>query len=284
VRSEPVVVRGPSSLQLATRLLQQMRLDRPAGGIWEAADLQWWSRYEHAADGHGQLFWLDAGGDPLAAVIGSDFGRSLQCDVLVRPDDPQFERRVWTTALSRADDVGEPAAEFTVRADNRVGIAVLTAAGLRPVAGESIVASWLDPARRPPVPALSPGYRLLSRARDPDRPYWLIPRNGPHVEGRLRRCSLYEPELDLMVEAPDGSAAGYGLFWADPVTGVGLVEPMRTEAAHERRGIASHVLAAGLDLLAARGCRRLKVSNDIGLYLRAGFCRDDSMTAGIYAR
>ncbi|MGD0246278.1 MAG: GNAT family N-acetyltransferase [Streptosporangiaceae bacterium] len=74
-----------------------------------------------------------------------------------------------------------------------------------------------------------------------------------------------------MVEAPDGQIAGYGLFWADPVTGVGLVEPMRTEQAHQGRGIASHILAAGLDRLAAYDCRRLKVSNDIGLYLRAGF-------------
>jgi predicted N-acetyltransferase YhbS len=40
---------------------------------------------------------------------------------------------------------------------------------------------------------------------------------------------------------------------------------------HQGRGIASHILAAGLDRLAAHGCRRLKVSNDIGLYLRAGF-------------
>jgi predicted N-acetyltransferase YhbS len=112
---------------------------------------------------------------------------------------------------------------------------------------------------------------LLSRADTPGRPHPLAARNGVRVEQRLRQCSLYRPELDLMVAAPDGQAAGYGLFWADPVTGVGLVEPMRTEQAHQRRGIAGHILAAGLDRLAAHGCRRLKVGNDIGLYLRAGF-------------
>lgn len=56
-----------------------------------------------------------------------------------------------------------------------------------------------------------------------------------------------------------------------PVTRVGLVEPMRTQDAHQRRGIARHILATGLDRLAASGCLRLKVMNDIPLYLRAGF-------------
>jgi predicted N-acetyltransferase YhbS len=86
------------------------------------------------------------------------------------------------------------------------------------------------------------------------------------------------------VEAPDGQVAGYGLFWADPVTRVGLVEPMRTEEPHGGRGIASHILATGLSRLAASGCDRLKVSNDIGLYLRAGFRPLRTATAAIYAR
>jgi predicted N-acetyltransferase YhbS len=68
------------------------------------------------------------------------------------------------------------------------------------------------------------------------------------------------------------------------VTGVGLVEPMRTQDAHQGRGLARHVLAAGLDGLAARGCRRLKVSNDLRLYLRAGFRPLAPATAAIWTR
>ena len=53
--------------------------------------------------------------------------------------------------------------------------------------------------------------------------------------------------------------AAYGLFWYDPVTATGLVEPMRTEDDHQRRGLARHILTNGLDLLAAAGAERIKI-------------------------
>ena len=80
------------------------------------------------------------------------------------------------------------------------------------------------------------------------------------------------------VADPVGDVAGYALFWADPRTGVGLVEPMRVEDRHAGRGVAGALLRAGLELLAARGCTQLKVSHAVDnpaaqrLYHGAGFC------------
>jgi GNAT superfamily N-acetyltransferase len=266
---------GPEYLRLATTLLQQMRLASPEGGVWEAADIQWWSRKDQRTG----LFWLDAAGEPLAAFLSTGFNDVVQCDVLVLPHDKSFAGEIWQAAIGRVND-----GEFTVRLDDQTGIAALAAAGYTLTDPKGVVACWLDAADRPPVAQhrLAPGYRLVSRAEDPDRPYPLIARNGPDVEQRLRECSLYRPDLDLTVVAPDGEAAAYGLFWADPVTSVGLVEPIRTMAGHEGHGLASHLVATGLDLLAANGCRRLKVDNDRGLYTRLGFRRLDSATAGIY--
>jgi GNAT superfamily N-acetyltransferase len=267
---------GQEYLRLATTLLQRMRLASPEGGIWEAADIQWWSRLDRPPG----RFWLDEDGEPLAAFLATAFRRGVQCDVLVLPGDEAFARDVWQAAIG----AGDISAEFTVRLDDGTGIAALDAAGYTLTDPAGVVACWLDAADRPPVPALPDGYRLLSRAQDPDRPHPLIPRNGEQVESRLRECSLYRPELDLVLVAGEGQTAGYGLFWADPVTGVGLVEPIRTEDAHQGRGLASHLVAAGLDLLADHGCRRLKVCNDRDLYLRTGFRRLDSATAASYAR
>jgi GNAT superfamily N-acetyltransferase len=282
-RTEAVVVTGAAYLELATALLQRARLARPTGGIWEAADVQWWWRQERPTDQDGQLFWLDGRGDPLAAAIRTDFGHSVQCDVLVLPDDRDLEHAVWQAAIARADAVGTRA-EFPVRTDDAAGIGELIAAGVGPAGEAGVVACWLHASRRPPIPPLPGGYRLLSRADAPDRPHPMMRRNGLDVAERLGGCSLYRRELDLMVEGPDGLAAGYGLFWADPVTGVGLVEPLRTEDGHERRGIASHILATGLDRLAAHGCRQLKVGNDLGIYLRAGFRPLPAPVAEIYTR
>lgn len=291
-----IITDGSRYLELATVLLQRMRLASPEGGIWEAADVQWWHREERASDHAGQLFWLGEQGEPMAACIATDFehsgdgcgevippGSAVPFDVLVLPDDPDFERAAWRAAIGRADDLGVRA-EFTVRLDNATASGELAAAGYRVADEEGVVTCWLAVADRPEVPPLASGYRLLSRAEAAERPHPMIARNGSDVESRLRQCSLYRPDLDLCVQAPDGQVAGYGLFWPDPVTGVGLVEPIRTEQAHAGRGIASHLIAVGLGLLAAHGCRRLKVCSDRNLYQRAGFRPLRAATAAIYAR
>lgn len=108
-----------------------------------------------------------------------------------------------------------------------------------------------------------------------DRLHPMIPRNGQLVEPRLRQCSLYDPKLDLAVEDADGRIAGYALFWFDPTTLVGLLEPMRVEDEYQRRGLARMLLTNGLDRLACKGARRLKVGFETDaartLYLDAGF-------------
>ena len=83
-----------------------------------------------------------------------------------------------------------------------------------------------------------------------------------------------DPTLDLAVEDANGRVAGYGLFWFDHTTLVALLEPMPVEDEYQRRGLARMLLASGLDRLARKGTRRLKVGfeSDVAreLYLGAG--------------
>jgi GNAT superfamily N-acetyltransferase len=105
----------------------------------------------------------------------------------------------------------------------------------------------------------------------------MIERNGPDVEQHLLQTSLYRPDLDLVILDRDDNNAAHGLFWYDPETATGLVEPMRTEDDHQRRGLARHVLTSGIDLLAGAGAVRIKIcfepDNQAArhLYLSAGF-------------
>lgn len=92
---------------------------------------------------------------------------------------------------------------------------------------------------------------------------------------RLDQCSLYDPAVDLAVETAEGLLAGYSLYWLDPVTKVGLVEPVRVEDEFQRRGLARAMLCAGIDRLVTRGAQRVKVSYETdaaaALYQGVGF-------------
>jgi ribosomal protein S18 acetylase RimI-like enzyme len=275
-------------LDLITRLLQRCRLSDPTGGVWEAGDLQWWWRWVRPSDRCGQLFWLDDAREPVAAVVLTDWSTVWTCDVAIAPGHAEvlFDV-VWQRSLERKAELELDAVEVRARDDDTMMKNALEHSGFTP-AGDESTATWLDATLRPQVSPLPAGFRLLSRADTADRPHHMIERNGEHVAERLAECSLYDSELDLLVEAPNGDVAGYALFWPDPVTGVGLVEPMRTEAAYQRRGIARHLLTAGVERLVACGCSRLKVNyvdDNLpakALYLGAGFWRD--VTSRAYRR
>jgi predicted N-acetyltransferase YhbS len=107
-------------------------------------------------------------------------------------------------------------------------------------------------------------------------------RNGDGVEERLGQCSLYDPELDLSVETDGGRVAGYSLYWFDPMTKVGLVEPVRVEDECQRRGLGRAMLTAGIDRLAMRGAERVKIGygteGAAALYQGVGFQRTSTDT------
>jgi GNAT superfamily N-acetyltransferase len=262
---------GREYLALVTDLLQRGRLADPVAGLWEAADLQWWYIRDPHPDDADAAVWVD-GDHPVTAAVFTRWSASRYgCDVL---GDPTLAA-AWEFVRRRCGELAAVSIEMEVDAASPVSVAEAVRAGFTERA-ETMAVSWLDAADRPPVRALPDGYTLVARPAQ-DGPHPMVRRNGADVEARLRDCSLYDPELDLALLTDDGAVAGYAMFWADPRTGVGLVEPMRIEDMHSGRGLAGTLLRAGLDALAARGCERFKVSHDIAnpaaarVYLGAGF-------------
>ncbi|HEX3089206.1 MAG TPA: GNAT family N-acetyltransferase [Ilumatobacteraceae bacterium] len=267
---------GLEYLEAVTTLLQRVRSAHPTAGLFEAADLQWWWRIPRSSDTIAQLFWFQDG-QPRAAVIATDWGDRVAIDPLVMPDEsPDWISHVMERGLAHADELGLGSIGLEVARSDEVLPGVLAGHGFAIEPG-GLVESWLAADARPEISSLHDRYRLSSRRDTMQLPYHHIKRNHPDIEARLRQTSLYRPDLDLVVHDSVGSVAAYGLFWYDPVTATGLVEPMRTEDDHQRRGLARHILTTGIDLLAQAGAERIKICFEPDnpasshLYLSVGF-------------
>jgi GNAT superfamily N-acetyltransferase len=266
---------------LVTQLLQRLRVADPDVGMWEAADLQWSWRLPRRSDQIDQLFWVDDDG-PVAGVVLTESARTWGCDPLVVPGSTVVLAEVWQRAVQAIGALGLISVEMFVRDDDIELRALATADGFVPT-DERLELSWMDRDERVEVTGLAEGFTLTDRVHAKQAPHPMARRNGEEPERRLRQCSLYDPSLDLAVVTTDGDVAGYSLFWFDPVTKVGLLEPMRVEDDYQRRGLATAMLSAGTDRLARRGALRIKVCHATdaarALYTGAGFRVRATMTA-----
>ena len=268
---------GLHYLALVADLLQRARLASAEGGVWEAGDLQWsWRRDQHL-DPANARFWMDDDGRPIGAVIVTEHPDVTGLDVIAMPDETELARNeMWPHALDRMAGLRDVPIEVEVRDDDVATATLLREAGFV-VVEPMAMSCWMPAAERAAIPTIVSGFRLRSTADRATDPHHMATRSGPHVGARLQECSLYRPELDLYIEAPDGDVAGYALFWADPITRVGLLEPMRIEDRHQHKGLGTHLVRAGLELLAHHGCTRLKVTYLDGnqparlLYIGSGF-------------
>ena len=263
---------GFERLEATTRVLQRIRRSDAEAGIWDAFDVQWWWRRPRPSDEVALPVWSDAAG-PCAAVCFTDWGDGWQADALVA-DGAVPLPEVWGAALDAMAPIDAPSWEVLAREDDAELLDLLTTSGFV-ATDEGSGTTWMDAEDRAAVSPPPDGFVITDRASSPDRPHPMAVRNGEAVEERLRQCSLYDPELDLAIDGPDGRPAGYALFWYDATTGVGMLEPMRVEDEFQRRGLARALLTEGLDRLVGKGARRLKVGFDgepgRRLYEGAGF-------------
>jgi ribosomal protein S18 acetylase RimI-like enzyme len=97
-------------------------------------------------------------------------------------------------------------------------------------------------------PVVPEGYRLrtvesddLEQRVELHQVVWAPSRVTVESFVNLQTAWPYRPDLDCVVEAPDGSFAAYCLAWLDPDNRVGELEPVGTHPDHRRLGLASAV-------------------------------------------
>lgn len=269
---------GVDALAPVTTLLQRVRHAHPTDGLFEAADLQWWwAQGPRSTDSLPQLFWFDDTGRPEAAVITTGWSYGIQLDPIVLPTaTPDLVSHVVERGLNHARASKFDTVQLEVDRADHLLREVLVGYGFE-IEEPGWVETWMAVDARPEISSLPTDYRLGCRLDTSPRPHHLIERNGPDVERRLLQTSLYRPDLDLVVLDRSDAVTAYGLFWFDPITSTGMVEPMRTEDDHQRHGLARHLLTMGAQLLAEAGAERIKICFEPGnpassyLYPTVGF-------------
>ena len=76
---------------------------------------------------------------------------------------------------------------------------------------------------------------------------------------RFMQSPVYRPENDLVVVSPDGDFASFCILWPDPVTRIGLFEPVGTHPGFQSRDLGRAVLSAGLQRLHKLGMTQANV-------------------------
>ncbi len=179
--------------------------------------------------------------------------------VSVMPDlSAETVAHMFDRGLAHIAGLGIEAVELEVDRADQVQRRVLADRGFT-VKDDALIECWLDIDRRPEVTPLHDGYRLASRAELADRPHHMAGPRRPKFHERLEQISLYRADLDLVALDADDEPAAQAIFWFDPTTATGSIEPVRTYDGHRQRGLSRHLLTVGIDRLAALGASRVAI-------------------------
>ncbi len=222
------------------------------------------SRTEYASEWRHRL-WLD--GEDALAWAWLFLPGTLEWQV--HPAHPELLEDVLDWFENEAPE-GERAT--SVRVANAEAIGRLRARGFR--ADDD--APWMRLNQRTletiEAPRLPTGFRMFTMAdagADPaarvavHQASWreLGTRVTHETYARVVQTWPYRPDLDLVVEAPDGTYAAFALAWYDHENQVGELEPVGTDPRFRRRGLARAVNLFALERLREIGARHAIVGS-----------------------
>lgn len=268
-------------------LLRACYAQAPDLSCVSVGDIDWWrGTAQDPRDIEQVRLWFDQGG----GLVGFAWPSGTQVDLQALPGHPAVEQPMlvwsegWRLAQPAPADGAPPRLiAWALETDAR-RIALFERRGY--TRGDATMI-YRRRGLEPPLPAppLAPGYRIRHVQGEPDlaarvevhRDAFAPSRMTVEKHRRVMRLPTYRPELDLVVEAPEGGFAAFCIVWWDPDSRLGVFEPVGCHSAHRRQGLTKALMAEGLRRLQALGAQRAVVgswhANDASnaLYESLGF-------------
>ncbi len=252
-------------------------------------DLNWWFFYIAPSRGYNLseigCVCEDENGRAIGWVFFTPHHNAFDMDVL--PEWHGTEREAQIVQWAEAQLAGKAQAEqipVSAYADEKAHMGVLEKQGY--AYAEDFLVIFAQPLDVDlPEPHLPEGFSFL----DVMRPAYADKRADVHRNSfnssRMTRDAYrnfmvtpdYNPELDIVVVAPDGEFAAFAMGWMDAANQLSIFEPVGTRDSMQRRGLGKAALLEGLWRLKARGVRTATVcthahnEGNIAFYQSAGF-------------
>jgi mycothiol synthase len=230
-------------------------------------DLDWW-RYTDA-DPDAAVRAVQLCFDADMRLVAFPWPKGSQVDIIALPGHGQAEDELldWAEARFRAtaDGADAPFRAWSYEHDERRNQALQARGYERGTAHYNTNAR--DLSIDPPAPELPPGYHIRHVRGEEDiaarvavhRDAFAPSRMTVEKHRAVMAAPTYRPELDLVVEAPDGTFAAYCLVWFDAANRTAEFEPVGCHSAHRRRGLTKAVLFEGMRRVRALGATRCSV-------------------------
>lgn len=229
-------------------------------------DFAWRLTAPAIAAGRDAVYWQDAGGRVVGLAAWQQAWATLDFYVRPGPDAVTVERDIfaWAGGRFRERDAERGhrlpySVEF--RDDDQDRQALAAAHGFV----RNVHASHVHLQRQldalPPLPAVPDGFAIRPLADAAEAAAYA----GAHraafgseamtAQWRERTIGtpLYQPDLDLVAVAADGTLAGFCVGWHEPARGVAQLEPVGVHPRYQRRGLSRALLTEMLRRLKVRG-------------------------------
>lgn len=226
--------------------------------------------------------WENESGD-IVGVVNHE-GRLGEAFLQIHPDYHHLETEMIAWAEENIYETVDNRRQLSVWVfgDDSHRTEVLQGRGYEHVGiSRKFVRSLQDPVSSAPLPD---GYTLRSLRPDDDlakRCYVMGRAFGSEplpveIYQMLQQAQGYQLERDLIVEAPDGAFAAFTLVWYEPISKIGMYEPVGTDPDYQRQGLGRALMVAGFQLLRDLGATHVYVGTGTAipanrLYESTGF-------------